>query len=164
MVGLMKMKNTGRSHGLGFWLLWFWVFIHMSVLPTYVSMSHVPWKAKEAIKSPGTEVMDGCEPPCGCYELNTGLLPQVPLSTETPFKPWVSSLKIFLKFFYYVSLGMYVWICALDCSVHRGQMRALNLLELQLQVIVRDLTMWLLNETQDLCKNHSSHWVIPLAP
>ena len=24
----------------------------------------------EGVSSPGTEVMDGCEPPCGCWELN----------------------------------------------------------------------------------------------
>jgi hypothetical protein len=32
------------------------------------------WTPSEAVRFPGTEVTDGCEPPCGGWELNPGLL------------------------------------------------------------------------------------------
>ena len=46
----------------------------MAVLPSCISVHHLcawcPWKSKLGIRSPGTGVADGCEPPCGCWELN----------------------------------------------------------------------------------------------
>jgi len=44
-------------------------FMCMNVLPTcsYVrNMHEVPEEAQRGLKSPGTRVTDGCEPPCGC--------------------------------------------------------------------------------------------------
>ena len=34
----------------------------------------VPMKARRGVRSPGTGVKDGCEPPCGCWESNPGPL------------------------------------------------------------------------------------------
>ena len=41
----------------------------------YVCAPHVcvvPKEAREGTNFPGTGVMDGCEPPHGCWELNPG--------------------------------------------------------------------------------------------
>ena len=44
-----------------------------------------PQRPEEGIGSPGTEVTDNCKPPCGCWELNSGLLEDQPvLSTAEP--------------------------------------------------------------------------------
>lgn len=49
----------------------------------------MPNKVKEGFKSPGTEVMDGCEPPCPCCVLNPGLLQdhQMLLTAEPSLQP-----------------------------------------------------------------------------
>ena len=46
-----------------------------------------PGRTEEAIGSPGVVVTDGCEPPCGCWELNPGPLleQQVLITTECNF-------------------------------------------------------------------------------
>jgi hypothetical protein len=50
----------------------------MSILPAclYVHAvgSLVPTEIKRGVKFSRTEVMDGCEPFCGCWELNPGPL------------------------------------------------------------------------------------------
>lgn len=45
------------------------------------------WKLKQGVGSPG--VMDGCETPCGCWELNKGPLEEHPvlLTMETSLQP-----------------------------------------------------------------------------
>lgn len=52
-------------------------FLYLSVLPvsTYVYHTYVrcPHRS-EAVESPGNVVMDGCKPPCGFWEPNTGAL------------------------------------------------------------------------------------------
>lgn len=52
--------------------------MYMNVLSTCVSIYHrhawCLWKTKEGIRSPGAGVTEGCEPPCGCWEQNLGLL------------------------------------------------------------------------------------------
>lgn len=40
----------------------------------YVNASYVHLKSEEGIRSPKTGVMDGCELPCGFWELNPGPL------------------------------------------------------------------------------------------
>ena len=37
------------------------------------------WKPEDSVGSSGTAVMDGCEPPGGCWELNLHLLEQQPV-------------------------------------------------------------------------------------
>ena len=58
--------------------------MHMDVLSVCVSVCHVyPWypqKLKEKVRSSGTGVKDGCEPPCRCWESNLG-----PLEEQTLF-------------------------------------------------------------------------------
>lgn len=51
----------------------------------YVYAIHVLVESEEGVEFPGTEVIDGYEPPCECWELNSGSL-QVVLTTE-PFLP-----------------------------------------------------------------------------
>ena len=36
-----------------------------------------------ALRSPGTGVTDGCEPPCGCWELNPGPIEEKPVLLAT---------------------------------------------------------------------------------
>jgi hypothetical protein len=61
--------------------------MHMSVLPTCMYLSVLLcarlWGAEEGIRS--TAVLDGCELPCGLWELNLGPLQehQVLFITET---------------------------------------------------------------------------------
>jgi hypothetical protein len=85
----------------------------------------------------------GCEPPGGCWELNSSSLEEqsVLLTTEPSLQPCAqflkyNSLKIFILFirlkrciFNYVY--MYVSVCGCGCvrvneDVHRGQERALD--------------------------------------
>lgn len=34
----------------------------------------VPKEGRDGVRAPGTGFMDGCKPPCGCMELNLGIL------------------------------------------------------------------------------------------
>ena len=49
------------------------------------------WKKEEAIKATRTGDTDGCEPPCGCWEMNLGPLqePQVLLTAEPFLQPLI---------------------------------------------------------------------------
>jgi hypothetical protein len=49
-------------------------------MPACISVHHlhaVPLKQEEGIRVPGTVDTEGCEPPCGCWELNLGLLQEI---------------------------------------------------------------------------------------
>ena len=50
----------------------------IDALPTWISVHcvHVwcPQRPKKVLTPPGTGVRNGCEPPCGCWDLNLGLL------------------------------------------------------------------------------------------
>ena len=52
-------------------------------------------RSEEGTKSSATAVMDGCEPPCGCWELNLNLLQEQVFLTATvqprPFLGWWQS-------------------------------------------------------------------------
>jgi hypothetical protein len=48
--------------------------MYTSVLPTSVSMYHMPGASKEAVRLPKTGVTDSCELSCGYYEPNPGPL------------------------------------------------------------------------------------------
>jgi hypothetical protein len=49
-----------------------------------------PQRPEEGSETPGTGVTGGCEPPWGCWELNTGPLEEQPvlLTTEPSLQPW----------------------------------------------------------------------------
>lgn len=48
--------------------------MHMNVLPSYMYVHHVSaQRSKEGLGSTGTGTASGCEPPCGCWELNVVL-------------------------------------------------------------------------------------------
>jgi hypothetical protein len=55
-------------------------FMCTGVLPAYLCVG---------VGSPGTEVTDSCEPPCGYWELNLGPLEEQPvfLTTESSLQP-----------------------------------------------------------------------------
>jgi hypothetical protein len=40
---------------------------------------HCPKRPEEGVRSPGTGVTDGCEPPCGCWEFNSGRMEEQPV-------------------------------------------------------------------------------------
>jgi hypothetical protein len=58
-------------------------FRYIDVLPACMSMYHVharyPQRQEESIESLGVETRDSCESPCGCWELNLGLLEEQPV-------------------------------------------------------------------------------------
>lgn len=66
-------------------ILCIWMFcLHVSV---YHVQAWNPRRSGEGTGDPGTEVTGGFEPPCGCWELNLGLLQEnVPLTAETPLQ------------------------------------------------------------------------------
>ena len=49
-----------------------------------------PQKPEKSIRASGTGVTDHCEPSCGCWELNLGLLKKQPLTAEPGSAPGVS--------------------------------------------------------------------------
>ena len=52
-------------------------FMCVSILATCMAVhmyARCPQKSEEGIRSPGTRVTDGCEPPCGCWKVNPGPL------------------------------------------------------------------------------------------
>jgi hypothetical protein len=44
------------------------------------------WNSEEKVKSPGTGAVDGCELPCGCWELNLEQEQQVLPITDLPLQ------------------------------------------------------------------------------
>jgi hypothetical protein len=63
-------------------------------------------------------LIDGCEPPCGCWELNSGPLEeQSVLSTSEPsLQPCYRS--IWLPVYLYMYLSLYLILSALQECVH----------------------------------------------
>lgn len=65
----------------------------MDLLPVYMSIFHMHfgayWRPEEAIGSPESGVTEGCELPCGCWELNLGCLEeqQVLFTTVPSLQP-----------------------------------------------------------------------------
>lgn len=67
MLVLFVVGDTLKKD-LKIFLLYVWVFSCMYLCTTCMQY---PWGPEEGIKSPGTGVADGCEPLCGCSELNS---------------------------------------------------------------------------------------------
>lgn len=68
------------------------LFYVYDCLSTYVTGYYIyiwcPKSSEEGVSSPGSGVMDLCEPPCGCRELNPGPLVEQPVRlTAEPFLP-----------------------------------------------------------------------------
>ena len=61
--------------------LFLFYFMYMDVLSACMSVHHMcaVQKVTRGHWSLGTEVTDSCEVPCGCWELNLGLLVEQPL-------------------------------------------------------------------------------------
>lgn len=63
--------------------------LFMCILPVFMSVHHkcawCPRRAEEVIRSLGTEVIDGCEAPCGFWELNHNPLEE-DLTAERSFQ------------------------------------------------------------------------------
>ena len=50
----------------------------------FVSVDHVcAVTEKRVLGSPGTVITDGCQPPCGCWDLNSGPLEDQPVLLTT---------------------------------------------------------------------------------
>ena len=56
-------------------------FTYMDVLPACMSAHPVCLSIKDT-RHPGTGVKDGCEPLCGCWELNLGPLGEQPVALD----------------------------------------------------------------------------------
>jgi hypothetical protein len=71
---------------------------------------------EESTRFHGTTVVDGCEPPCGCWELNSGPLGEQPvlLTTEPPLTPPPST---FLPFFLFC---FFLFACFCFCFLRQG--------------------------------------------
>ena len=55
-------------------ILYLFYFMCMNVLPGWVDKCALCECLSKGIRSPGTEVMNGCELPLACWKLNLGLL------------------------------------------------------------------------------------------
>jgi hypothetical protein len=76
-------------------------FISIDVPSTCTSVyySHAgTWEADKHMGSSGAGVNDGCEPPCGCWELNLGPLEDQSLLLTTEPPPHLQNKYIFLMF------------------------------------------------------------------
>jgi hypothetical protein len=76
-------------------------FMCGDILPACMSLYYIcdwyPQRPEEGVRSPGIGVTDGCEPPCGYWELNLGPLEQsVLLTTEPSLQPWFPLFSLFL--------------------------------------------------------------------
>lgn len=85
----MLSPLPGYHFFLSFILFCVWMFyVHVWLYRHYM---HTISLRPEVVGSPGTGVMDGCKPPCGCWELNWGSARNAAYCATSP----VSSL--FLK-------------------------------------------------------------------
>jgi hypothetical protein len=74
--------------GLKIFLIVIFHFMYMSTLPACMSVYHVCLVPAEArsVRAQETGVIDSCELPCGCWELNPGPLKEQPVLVSTePF-------------------------------------------------------------------------------
>ena len=86
--------------------------MYMSVLSGCMYVHHMcAWclrRPEEGVGSPGTGAMDGCELPCGCWELNRGPLQEQQglFTAEPPLQP----LQVTLESFFMPSVkAVFVW-------------------------------------------------------
>lgn len=95
-VGFLHRLDIGNtdsfSHAFYYFHLLIFYFMHKGVLSACVSLCHVcawcSWRSEVDIRSPGTEVMDSCEPLYGYWKLNPGSWQeQVLLAGEPSHQP-----------------------------------------------------------------------------
>jgi hypothetical protein len=58
------------------------------------------WRPEEGIRSSGPRVIDSCEPPCECWELNPGLLQEQVFTISEP------SLQLLFLFLFCCELSI----------------------------------------------------------
>jgi hypothetical protein len=86
-------------HHLSLWVFFFFFFfffclLWLNVLPACIDVCHkATWRPEEGFSFPGTEVTDGCEPLCVCWESNLDLGKMVLLATEVPLQSLVDCLR-----------------------------------------------------------------------
>ena len=70
--------------------IYLFLFYVYECFPACMSVYHIPaqcpGRPEEGIRSPGTGAVDGCELPCGCWELNVG-----PLQGQPQLSYWTNS-------------------------------------------------------------------------
>jgi len=80
---------------------------------------------------------DGCEPPCGCWELNSGPLGQqsVLLTTEPSLQPW------FVCFFFFFNMG-FLYIALALIGTHSVDQANLKFIDTSNSSSVLGLKVW----------------------
>jgi hypothetical protein len=96
---LPRRRRRGRSslYSLNISYYYSFLFKDLFIYFMYVStLSHSSDTPEEGIRSQCPLITDGCEPPCGCWKLNSGPLEEqsVLLTTEPSLQP----LLLFLLF------------------------------------------------------------------
>ena len=77
-----------------FFFFFFFCLLWLNVLPACIDVCHkATWRPEEGFSFPGTEVTDGCEPLCVCWESNLDLGKMVLLATEVPLQSLVDCLR-----------------------------------------------------------------------
>lgn len=70
----------------------------MGIFPACVSVHYLCarclWRPEEGLGFSGTAVTDGCKPPCGCWELNSGSLEEQLMLLAT--EPSLQSLRLLI--------------------------------------------------------------------
>jgi hypothetical protein len=112
----------------------------------YVSTRH---SLQTHQKRASGSITDGCEPPCGCWELNSGPLEEqsVLLTTESSLQhhpsPVFVCLKNIFKLIYFIYMNV-LPTCMCVCHMHAGCPQSsedgIRCLELELQMIVNQIS------------------------
>jgi hypothetical protein len=98
--------------------------------------------------------MDSCEPPCGCWDLNSGPLEEqsVLLTTEPSLQPDFDFLNLCTKHLVYVCVGEFLCTMCFQVSVaRRGYPNSWS-------------QMWVLETTSGRPANTHDYWAFPLTP
>ena len=83
----------------------YFYFVCMGVLPAYLCSRYVvPLETRRGPGFPGIVETEGCEQPCGCWELNMGLREEQPVPVGT-----VASLQLLL-FNFDTGTHMSLWL------------------------------------------------------
>ena len=88
----------------------------------------------EDVRCPGTGVIDSCEQPCGCWELNPGPLEEHAVLTTTEPALQLPSIS-FLRFIYFMYMNVLLHVCMCTMYVPSalwGQKRSMDSLEMEL--------------------------------
>ena len=89
----------------------------------YVCAPYVYLVPEDSIRFPGNGVTDGCEMPCGCWELNLGPLQkqQVLLTSKSPLQaPHIFLKEVTIDFVFFSSMTFIIvqYVAYNDCSIN----------------------------------------------